>query len=384
MVTSTKFGLYRGEPMPRYFYFVFGLVAVATSLAVWLAWQNRRPNQVPATPSPVFSKRTLPSNELKSLPESKTLNARDVAGVEDVFQFQIEIPKDWQVEAIQAIEAVNIYDPAAEGDRNLDKSQIFIRHFKANDFLILPTVDILERSETKVNDRPAVRYVIEKKADVTNFANQPTWRNQKHVVTDVRVSDANPSIFYVIAKRPELDDKIYNEFLASFQVVADSQALIEPVQGFKSRITKKPFGIFVTPQNSPVQPERFTGYHTGVDAESDGIAGDVPVKAIADGQVLASQTADGYGGVIVLRHQIKGENRAVIYGHLDPRSMLKKDTIVKAGDQIAILGDGFSPETDNERQHLHLAILKTEVIDLRGYVQKPAELENWLNLTKLF
>ena len=33
------------------------------------------------------------------------------------------------------------------------------------------------------------------------------------------------------------------------------------------RITKKPFGIFITTQNSPVQPERFSGYHTGVDVE---------------------------------------------------------------------------------------------------------------------
>lgn len=371
--------------MKQYILVVIGVTITVASVVAGFVWYSNRSNQPKTTPLPESPEESSPVNILEPLSPIKILiTARDIDGVVDEFEFQAEVPRDWQVEAVKGTEAINIFNANATGDNNLEKSQIFIRYFRANDFLTLPTVDVLERSQATVNDRPAVRYVIEKKKGVANFTNQPGWRSQKHIVTDVRVSDANPSIFYVIAKRPDLDDKIYNEFLASFQVVADSQALIEPVQEFKSRITKKPFGIFITPQNSPVQPERFTGYHTGVDVESDGIAGDVPVKAMADGQVVASQTADGYGGVMVLRHQIKGEGRSVIYGHLDPRSMLKKDTIVKAGDQIAILGDGFSPETDNERQHLHLAILKTEVIDLRGYVQKPAELENWLNPAELF
>lgn len=40
-----------------------------------------------------------------------------------------------------------------------------------------------------------------------------------------------------------------------------------PLMGPEERITKKPFGVFVTPQNSPVNPERFRGYHTGTDFE---------------------------------------------------------------------------------------------------------------------
>src|SRR5579863_6635904 len=44
--------------------------------------------------------------------------------------------------------------------------------------------------------------------------------------------------------------------------------LTEPISGGLSRVTKKPFGIYVTPQNSPVQPEKFTGFHTGIDFET--------------------------------------------------------------------------------------------------------------------
>jgi hypothetical protein len=35
----------------------------------------------------------------------------------------------------------------------------------------------------------------------------------------------------------------------------------------KAGLQKKPFGIYITPENSPVQPENFTGYHTGIDVE---------------------------------------------------------------------------------------------------------------------
>jgi hypothetical protein len=42
---------------------------------------------------------------------------------------------------------------------------------------------------------------------------------------------------------------------------------VPPVPGFPEEITKKPFGIFINPETSPVQPERFRGYHTGVDVE---------------------------------------------------------------------------------------------------------------------
>ncbi|PIS40806.1 MAG: hypothetical protein COT26_01390 [Candidatus Kerfeldbacteria bacterium CG08_land_8_20_14_0_20_43_14] len=68
-----------------------------------------------------------------------------------------------------------------------------------------------------------------------------------------------------------------------------SQSLLfPPISNALSRITKKPFGIYITPQNSPVQPERFTGYHTGVDFETLPSEANinVPIYAAANGEVL--------------------------------------------------------------------------------------------------
>src|SRR5579871_4518385 len=58
---------------------------------------------------------------------------------------------------------------------------------------------------------------------------------------------------------------------------APAPAMVEPAKDFLQRVTKKPFGIYVTPTDSPVQPERFTGYHTGADGEYGDITADVPV-----------------------------------------------------------------------------------------------------------
>jgi len=310
----------------------------------------------------------------------KSVKAAEIAGAATTFSFSAEVPNGWEAEAVSATQAINFYDPNSSGANNLEKSQIFVRFFSGNSFLTLSTVTIHSREETSINGRPAVRYDIEKKANVAQFSGQPSWRSERHIVTDVRVSDSNPSVFYVIAKRPDLADATYQKFLDSFKVRAEQSSLIEPIDQFLSRITKKPFGILINPATSPVQPERFSGYHTGVDIEyEDKPDDDIPVRAISEGSVLMATNAAGYGGVLVIGHKINGERRLVLYGHLDLKSLPKKGTQVSAGQQIGLLGEGGTSETDGGRKHLHFALLKTNKVDLRGYVATKRELEAWQN-----
>jgi murein DD-endopeptidase MepM/ murein hydrolase activator NlpD len=161
-------------------------------------------------------------------------------------------------------------------------------------------------------------------------------------------------------------------------------AFVEPVQDFVQRVTKKPFGLFVDPNNSPVQPERFSGYHTGADAEFADTKVDVPVKSIAEGQVRSARRSNGYGGVVVIEHVINNQPHLVIYGHLDPARSIKENSPVIAGETIGYLGRDKSAQTDGERKHLHLAILSGTKLDLRGYVSNPEELINWLNPLDLY
>lgn len=162
--------------------------------------------------------------------------------------------------------------------------------------------------------------------------------------------------------------------------------IAEPIDGARDRVTKKPFGIKISPQNSPVSPERFSGYHAGMDFETfpDEQNIDVSVFAICTGPLVLKKFASGYGGVAVQLCQIENQDVTVVYGHLRLSSIAAKTSqIINAGSQIGVLGTGYGTETDKERKHLHLGIHKGKNIALLGYVQTPKELDQWIDAIAL-
>ena len=159
-------------------------------------------------------------------------------------------------------------------------------------------------------------------------------------------------------------------------------ALTLPLSDALSRVTKKPFGLYVTPKTSPVQPEKFTGYHTGADLETtpDEADVDVPVSAVCDGTLLVKRTATGYGGIAVQSCTIKGQAVTVVYGHLRLAGVTPNvGDHLAAGETFAVLGTGYSSETDGERKHLHLGIHKGKTVNILGYVQAKADLAQWID-----
>lgn len=154
-----------------------------------------------------------------------------------------------------------------------------------------------------------------------------------------------------------------------------------------ARATKKPFGIHIDPATSPVQPERFAGYHMGVDFEL--LPGEDPhaltVTALCDGTVLFAGSADGYGGVVAQSCSLGDGEITVLYGHLAPRRMLvaKGDSVI-AGQALGVLGKGETPETDGERAHLHLAAHRGAALELRGYAARADDLSAWRDPLGLF
>lgn len=158
--------------------------------------------------------------------------------------------------------------------------------------------------------------------------------------------------------------------------------IVPPLPEPASRMTKKGFGLYVSPQDSPVSPERFRGYHAGVDLEAFGEEQelDMEVAAICDGPLLVKRTASGYGGVAVQSCRIGDREATVVYGHLKLASIDREaGEHLAAGDRLGLLGRGFTPETDGERKHLHLSVHLGPDVDIRGYVQDPGALGQWLD-----
>ncbi len=156
--------------------------------------------------------------------------------------------------------------------------------------------------------------------------------------------------------------------------------IVLPIAGFYDRVTKKPFGIYITSKTSPVQPERFSGYHAGADAETTSAEQsiDVPVYSIADGTVMYVNYVSGYGGVVMIQYDVNGETVTALYGHVRSSSVTaKKGDAVTSGQQIAVLGTGYSAETDGERTHLHFALLKGASTNVKGYMPQQSQLSAW-------
>ncbi|HLM84210.1 MAG TPA: M23 family metallopeptidase [Candidatus Bathyarchaeia archaeon] len=166
----------------------------------------------------------------------------------------------------------------------------------------------------------------------------------------------------------------------------NSSGFQPPLDRADERVTKKPFGIFITPQTSPVQPERFRGYHTGTDFEifPEELNMDVPVHAICTGKILSRKYASGYGGVLVESCTLDNQPITVIYGHLKLASIMKKSgDNLSAGDEIGDLGKAYSFETSGERKHLHLGIHKGPSNNILGYVQSQSQLSGWIDACSL-
>jgi len=166
----------------------------------------------------------------------------------------------------------------------------------------------------------------------------------------------------------------------------DSQKLVPPIDNWSERTTKKPFGIYITPKNSPISPERFIGYHIGVDFEvfSNEQNTDVQIFAVCKGPLVVKKYASGYGGVAVQQCKLDNQDITVVYGHLKLSSVdASLGQQLSTGEKIGILGKGFSVETDNERKHLHLSIHKGKLVDILGYVQTSEELNDWIDITRV-
>ena len=71
----------------------------------------------------------------------------DFSKINPEFLFSAEIPKEFEVEYISQLKAVNIYNPVLSRKNNIENSQLYISFFKASKFLTLHTVNITKQDK---------------------------------------------------------------------------------------------------------------------------------------------------------------------------------------------------------------------------------------------
>lgn len=156
--------------------------------------------------------------------DMRTLSRLTEPSGRDTFPLDMEIPGVWDVEWVPSLEAWNLYDTRGAGTAR-ERSQIFIRYFDASDFLTLSTVTIHSAMDTAIGDENYVarRYDIEKKPDAAAFKDQPSWRNERHVVTDFR-GEEGFTRYFVVAANPDLDANVYDRILQTMHIVTENDS----------------------------------------------------------------------------------------------------------------------------------------------------------------
>jgi murein DD-endopeptidase MepM/ murein hydrolase activator NlpD len=122
--------------------------------------------------------------------------------------------------------------------------------------------------------------------------------------------------------------------------------------------------------------------HLGIDFW---LPSNIPIYAILDGEVIYATNDNehkGYGGLIILKHQVENFHFYTLYGHLSKKSVAEKKSgeFVKKGTEIAVLGD--ASENGDWVPHLHFQIMLTLLEyqnDFPG-VAFESEVEVWKNI----
>ena len=131
--------------------------------------------------------------------------------------------------------------------------------------------------------------------------------------------------------------------LAAGPVTASSRVVFPLPEG--TWVATSPFG----PRTHPITGEE-ESFHTGADFSApDG----TPILAAADGTVTVSEFSGGYGGLVVIKHQIAGATVATAYAHSWENGIhVQTGDQVRAGQHIADVGSsGMSTGP-----HLHFEV----------------------------
>jgi len=126
----------------------------------------------------------------------------------------------------------------------------------------------------------------------------------------------------------------------------------------------------MTVLGSPRGIDRFH-WHNGFDVF--GPLG-TPVNACVGGQVVFSGKSNGgYGGLVIIKTFIEEEEHYMFFGHLDPKTTVKRGDIVKSDTIIGHIGDHF------QGPHVHVELLSKLSNVYESKKEFPKKVENGIN-----
>lgn len=200
---------------------LFSLVSILLlGTVIWIFWPTKKSLAPTATVNTttavnIAANVDVPTNTVTNLID---FSIADLPDRDPAFSFNVSIPKTWRAEYVPAAKAINLYDSQAGGKSNLERSMIFITYYSAEEFTAPLNMDIKSQSEATINKLATKTYIVQKNSDRKKIVGQPAWLDLEHRITDIRTTDAKPTIFYSLAIAPGLSDAQLSTFLASLSM----------------------------------------------------------------------------------------------------------------------------------------------------------------------
>lgn len=129
---------------------------------------------------------------------------------------------------------------------------------------------------------------------------------------------------------------------------ASGESIAANAEGLAEPLGENTLDHITSQYKSPDRPG-----HRGIDIAKED---QHPIYSMADGTVVKSEEAGGFGMWVVIAHEINGESWETVYGHMFPEGIhVKAGDKVKAGDHIADQGynGGVDPPGPGG-SHLHI------------------------------
>lgn len=138
--------------------------------------------------------------------------------------------------------------------------------------------------------------------------------------------------------------------------------ILSTAEKFKNAATYKPNGLpeitpgmFMVPLKDALVTSHFGPRwgrnHNGIDLDHPYPSNTAPIVAAADGVVTHSQWMNGYGNIVIIKHNFDGTRYDTAYAHLDSRAVSVGQT-VKKGQFIGMMGNTGG----SKGAHLHFEI----------------------------
>ena len=198
----------------QYSFIIVG--AVVIGLVIWFTWPTKK-TMAPTVNS--SNTALVHVDQPTNIPSTMILfSTADVPDRDPAFEFTLVIPKQWRVEYLAGVKAMNFYDPAGvKTGTSLEQSQLIVQ---ASTGIATDVPSGFSKKEISTMTNAGVR-VTEETLTATAAAKKqtglPAFMSATHPVAVFESTSGTSTIRYLASRHPNVDDPTWQSIVSSLK-----------------------------------------------------------------------------------------------------------------------------------------------------------------------